>query len=101
MSIFDISEGVQEADVDAPATLYSTRPPIPRSASAQYTHQSSRTLFLITTADSSPLMPLLLLMLVCEEQARRTPREHMKSHPHAFPRKCQEWHARRVLRGAE
>jgi hypothetical protein len=50
-------------------------------------------------ATSSPQMPLFLLM--CEEQPRRTLRECVKRHPRVFPCKCQEGHARRVLREAE
>ena len=79
-----------------------TRSSIPRSASAIYAPILAHTLFLtIATVNTSPLTPVLLLLLVCEEQVRRTLRERMKRHPHVLPCKCQEWHTRRVLRVAE
>ena len=92
---------MQDADVDAPATLYPLLHSAVRKRAIHAPILAHTLLLTIATADSSPLRPLLLLLLLCEEQARRTLRERVKPHPRVFPRKCQEWHARRVLRGAE
>ena len=92
-----IPKGVQNADVDAPDPLY----PLLHSEVRKRPIRAHTLFLIITTADSSPLTPLLLLLSVCEEQARRTLRGHMKRHLHIFPRECQEWHARGVPRGAE
>ena len=96
-----IPEGVQDADIDSPGPPY---PLLHSDVRKRAIHAPifAHTLFLtIVTAESSPLTPLLLLLLVCEEQPRHTLHERMERHPHMFLRKCQEWHARRVLRGEE
>lgn len=95
-----IPEGMQDADIDTLAPLYL----LLHSEICKCTIHTpilAHTLFLtIVTADSSPLTPLLLLLLVCKEQVCCTLCEHVKCYPCSL-RKCQKWHAHGFLHRAE
>lgn len=94
---------MQDLDADAPASLYPLLHPKVRKRAIHAPFLSRTLLLAIATADTSSalLSPLLLLLLVCEEQTRGTLRECVKRHPRVFSSECQERHACWVLHGAE
>src|SRR6266705_711771 len=80
----------QDADADAPASFHPLLHSEVRKRAIHAPILTHTLLLTIATADAdpSPLTPRPLLLLVCEEQPRRTLRECVKRHPHVFPREC-------------